>query len=420
VDVRTVVDARDERAAVPGPKRSAGHGWRRSAWTVASVALGLYLLWTTAYVASGHGTQDFIVLGSTFIRQSAASSLIRYNPSYHYTDRLGYDGQFCYFIALDPVHAHFYMDWPAYRYTRILYPMLARLLALGQPILIPYTLVLINLIAIAAGTLAVAAWLRRRGRSPWLALIFALSLGMFVDFNGDLTEPLAYALVALAIYLLDFGGARHLLWAAVCFALAILTRETTAVFAVLYGLALVLAGATRQTWRATVAANWRPTATLLGIALVPFALYKLFLLVWLGDLGVPPDMRFEVVPFAGILAHWPWEGHQVIIVETVILPALICAGMGIWALARRQWQVEVVTLLANVLLFVVLLPAASYTDHFAAARITIGVILAALYCVPAFDELTRGQRLWLLAATSLWMVFVPLQMIGLLRAAPAG
>jgi hypothetical protein len=207
----------------------------------------------------------------------------------------------------------------------------------------------------------------------------------------------------------------------VCFALAILTRETTAVFAVFSGLALLLAAATRQTWRSAVAANWRRAGLLLGVALAPFAAYKLFLLAWLGDIGLPQNMRFEVIPFAGIFAHWPWEGHQVVIVESVILPALICSGMGLWALWRGQWRIEVLTLLANVLLFVVLLPAASYTDHFAADRISTGVILAALYCVPVFDGLRRRhQRLWLVLSTGLWMMFMPLQIVGLLHAAPAG
>src|SRR5258707_12883358 len=60
--------------------------------------------------------------------------------------------------------------------------------------------------------------------------------------TGDLTEPMAYALVALAVYLLDFGGRRRVLWAALCFGVAVLTRETAAVFAVVYGCALAVQG----------------------------------------------------------------------------------------------------------------------------------------------------------------------------------
>ena len=42
----------------------------------------------------------------------------------------GYDGQFAYYIARDPIGGWRYCDVPAYRYQRILYPMLAWVLAL--------------------------------------------------------------------------------------------------------------------------------------------------------------------------------------------------------------------------------------------------------------------------------------------------
>ena len=48
------------------------------------------------------------------------------------TGKAGYDGQFNYAIAADPLHASPALDVPAYRYQRILYPLLVRALALGQ------------------------------------------------------------------------------------------------------------------------------------------------------------------------------------------------------------------------------------------------------------------------------------------------
>src|SRR5260370_5434382 len=168
---------------------------------------------------------------------------------------------------------------------------------------------------------------------------------------------MAYGLVALAVYLLDFGGRRRVLWAALCFGVAVLTRETAAVFAVVYGCALAVQGmgepaggmpATRDAvWarlREALGAarrNWRPAALLLGVALAPYALYKLFLWVWLGSLGVPPAMRPELVPFAGMLAHWPLPGLQIVVVDCVILPALFCAGMGLWAVGQGRRSLAV-------------------------------------------------------------------------------
>ena len=47
----------------------------------------------------------------------------------------GYDGQFAYYIAVspNPKDVAIQLDVPAYRYQRILYPLMARSLALGIP-----------------------------------------------------------------------------------------------------------------------------------------------------------------------------------------------------------------------------------------------------------------------------------------------
>src|SRR5688572_27182391 len=67
----------------------------------------------------------------------------------------GYDGQFTYYIALDPLNPvpeHF--DVRAYRYQRILHPILARLLSLGQEPFIAWAMLAINLVMLAVGTAA--------------------------------------------------------------------------------------------------------------------------------------------------------------------------------------------------------------------------------------------------------------------------
>ncbi len=61
----------------------------------------------------------------------------------------GYDGQFFYYIARDPLHAAPFLSHPAYRYQRIVYPLLVAVLSLGQENLIPYMLLLVNFVAIA-------------------------------------------------------------------------------------------------------------------------------------------------------------------------------------------------------------------------------------------------------------------------------
>ena len=72
------------------------------------------------------------------------------------TSWTGYDGQFFYYMALDPQGAAPYMDLPGYRYQRIAYPMLARLIVLGRSSLIPDALLAVNLFAVVAGSAALA------------------------------------------------------------------------------------------------------------------------------------------------------------------------------------------------------------------------------------------------------------------------
>lgn len=402
-------------------------------WFVAAAVLLLYAGWIILYLLVGHEPRDFIVLGRVFVLQGHTSAVIQFDPRYHYDpDNVrGYDGQFFYFIALDPAHAAAYMDWPAYRYSRIFYPMLARLVAIGQPGAIPLALIGVNWLALGGGTLAVAAWLKRHGCSPWLALLYGCSTGLFIALQGDLTEPLAYGLVALAIYLFDFGGRRRVLWSGIAFALAILTRESTAVFAALYGLALLLGGSAQvgsgassqdskrmAGWqvemRRRIATNWQSSAVLLALALLPFAAYKGFLLLWLGSVGVPEAVRLDMVPFHGLLVYWPLPGPLLVEVDSVVLPALVCGGMGLWALRRHIWHVEIWALLANLVIFVVLLPKDSYVNLSASARISTGVVLAALLCIPLMDKLTKGKRTWIAVCGALWLAFLPVQAMGLL------
>jgi hypothetical protein len=163
---------------------------------------------------------------------------------------------------------------------------------------------------------------------------------------------------------------------------------------------------TSASWRA----RWRTPALLLVPALLPFLLYKAFLLYWLSPdtAMLPPALLPRVVPFSGLISYWPWRNHQVEVIIGVVVPALTCAGMGGWAAWKRRGSPEVWLLLTNVLVFVVMLNRLSYENIYATGRIATGVVLAALLCVPTFDQLTGGDRLWLSSSAVLWFLPWPL------------
>jgi hypothetical protein len=139
----------------------------------------------------------------------------------------GYDGQFYYRLALDP------FDWArtafgitmdqSYRYTRIGYPVLAWLVSFGQQQLVPYVLVLINLVGVAAIAVLGGMFARASGRHALFGLAFAAYFGLVISVGRDTAEPVAEACMLGG--LLAYRRSRYLL-AAFLFAFGAITRET--------------------------------------------------------------------------------------------------------------------------------------------------------------------------------------------------
>jgi hypothetical protein len=244
----------------------------------------------------------------------------------------GYDGQFVYYIAVEPrpsqVAAR--LDAPAYRYQRILLPLLARLLAFGQPALVPWTIPLINLLALAGGTWVLSVWLAQHQFSRWYALTYGLWAGFTLSLVADMAEPLAYALAAggfLALEGLLSTWRSRLGW--LLLGLAVFARETTLLFAV----ALPLAYVARRSWRAAIESAL--------IMLLPFAVFQGWLWVVFGRPGIGSGganaTPFEIIPFMGLLRIGRESmayllGMGFVFGLTVILPAL----WGVWV-SGRAW-----------------------------------------------------------------------------------
>lgn len=385
-------------------------GFGGSPWAVAGVVFLVYGVWLAAMFYRGYDARDSIVLGKKYVRLSHASNAITYDPHFRYpAGGSGYDGQFFYFIAADPVNARYYMDSASYRYTKILYPVVARILALGQVRLVPYSLILTNWLAIAGAAGLLGAWLRRKGMSPWFAVVYALCPGIWVSFERDLTEPLSYALVVLAVYLYDSTGRYRFATSGLAFALAILARDKAAIFAGMYGLGLLLHGLDLRTPREMVSVGVRNAveAGLFGaLALGPYLLWRLFVRHWLhvatSVSGV--STSYQATPLSGAFTNSLGTTTRVMYLFVLFIPAAICVAMGIWALVRRVWAVPVAAMLVLIELSIVTLNADYFVDVYGVLRVEAGVILAATLCVPYFARLTRGNSLWFYASSGGWLL----------------
>jgi hypothetical protein len=148
----------------------------------------------------------------------------------------GYDGQFYYRLAIDPFNwSHraygITMDH-AYRYTRLGYPLLAWMAALGHTRWLPAVLVLINLACMAAIGWLGGVLARDAGRHALWGLLLVGYFGMVISVGRDTAEPLADALMLGG--LLALRRDRQLL-ACVLVTCAVVTDETILVLPVTLG-----------------------------------------------------------------------------------------------------------------------------------------------------------------------------------------
>jgi hypothetical protein len=253
-----------------------------------------------------------------------------WTPSTRVEPGVGYDGQWFFYIAHDPLlrepDPETFLDLPAYRYARILYPTLAWALALGQPAALPWTLLAVNLLAVLGGTVACLDLLGQLGASRWLALAFAFSPPMMIGVSAMLAEPTSFALVVAGLALAVRGRHRP---AGVILALAVLAREPS----ILIPLGLGLYALGRLDWR-------RGAAYLLPLG-VPVA-WHLSIWIRLGALPSSQSPSNFGLPFGGayyrfgLLLGWhaPMLGEPVpsgnVLSEAVIVAtsaAIILVGL---------------------------------------------------------------------------------------------
>jgi hypothetical protein len=261
---------------------------------------------------------SFIVAGTEICQAEAVPIPIRWYAGG------GYDGQYYFRLALDPFTRQqtafgIPLDWPAYRQQRILYPALAYALALGQARLVPWTMILVNYLAICALGFTGGMFACAFGRDATWGLLISFYPGLLFSLNRDLTEVLGMSLAVAALLLLH---RRQILFGAVTLALAVLARET---FALLAG-ALLVAWAWRM-FRGQ--ARWTEGACLM-IPLAVFCVWQLWLFATWGNFGavghtfiLGPPMK-DLVSFAATqVSGLPTAARVFILYQLILLAGTV-------------------------------------------------------------------------------------------------
>jgi hypothetical protein len=285
----------------------------------------------------------------------------------------GYDGQFAYFIALDPAPAAVAprLDVPSYRYQRILYPLLARALAFGNPLGIPWSLLAVNIIAQFLGTWAVAETLAGYGVRPVYALGYGLWIGLVVGVATDLTEPCAYALAAAGWLACqrgrDFAGPALL-------GLGLFAKETIIIF----WAAMLVADVVRTAPRRKLLA--------LGLGGIAFGVWQLWLWRAFGSPGVGSGgalaTPFEWIPYMGLWRIAAVSVPVLLIFVLIFGPSIVFPSIwGIFASVRSAWrgarQPEVWGLLLNAAV-IPFVPYSTFREPLGIVRVASGLVLATL------------------------------------------
>ncbi len=307
----------------------------------------------------------------------------------------GYDGQFYYQIARDPLHAAPYLDKPAYRYQRIVYPLLVAALSLGQVRLIPYMLLLVNLVSIVLGTILVAYLLAKENLNPWYSLAYGLYFGLAASFLFDLTEPLTYFLICLGLFLLF---QKRLTAAAVIWGLAVLSRETAALFPLGY-IALYL-----------YQKRWQDVYRFFVLSIVPAIIWYILVGLYFHKNGLSP--AFEWLPFQGLFYFsnnqrlFPW------LILLMFIPTLMSIFLAGKEVFQHRWKNVTWLIWFLNLVLVTNLSYLTYAGLVSAGRLSTGLVLAMLL----HGLSTRNKTI--LRASQVYALTFPLYAISALFVAP--
>lgn len=334
------------------------------------IVLLFLLLYTIAELSSNsYNPATFLYIGRTFLEKDPQSPITKYviaNMGIPLNE-VGYDGQMYYYIALDPFNAWRNLDTSA-RYDRILFPMATKIFSLNNAFLIPYSMIIINILSIAVGTEIVSRMLRSRGLCPWFSLVYGLYIGQLFVVSRDCIEAFSYMFVLLGIY--AFENKRKTTESAFLLALALFAKETAILFVAGYIVSILL--------RKTLAAGSK--LKFLIITTVPYGLFQMILYGFFGfipilTVGSPTSTKW--IPFYGIFEANHGFAELVNISFMIIIPSIVALAVFATQILKMNHEGLLYSLLLNVL-FMMLLPAPSYWNLQDYSRISIGLVAAFL------------------------------------------
>ena len=295
-------------------------------------------------LATGTGALVFVIVRLVCVAHGNIAGFITVGSAHSSADLLpkgipvvkgsGYDGQFYYRMALDPVdlaRSAFGIRFDTTsRLERVGYPALAWLLAGGRSSLVPITLVATNVVGLAALGFGGALMARDSGRHAAWGAVLAGYWGYLWSISRDLTEITAAAFLIFGLY----AYRRHRWWlAGTCLLGAVLSKETAAY------IVAIIAATRLYDWSAHRSRHpLEATDVAWGLPLLGFAAWQLFVLHGTGSLPLrasgnanlgPPILGF-IDGFRHYVTALPSVASMLWLGELAVLTAVaVTAGMSI-------------------------------------------------------------------------------------------
>jgi hypothetical protein len=252
------------------------------------------------------------------------------------TDSFGYDGQYYYRIALNPLtHEQtdfgIQIDNPRYRHQRILYPLLAWIVSFGSPSLIIYSLILVNFLALLIIGYSAGCYAKLAGQHAILGLAFSFFPGFLYTLSRDLVEITEATFILLG--LVTLAQNRTFITSSL-FSIAILAKET----ALLTAVSLI----SEKKYR---------VVTILPLAI--YGAWQLFLNWWWGYGLAETTPKNVGLPFVGIVEGYligyesmRWEVFAVFLGIFLIIVAFSLRRSTVNKFVKISWLLYAILLIS--------------------------------------------------------------------------
>ncbi|MGD0380471.1 MAG: hypothetical protein ABSC30_10855 [Acidimicrobiales bacterium] len=325
-------------------------------WAGAIAGMAGAVVAAARIVVAGHrNIASFIVVGSDHVRGRIPTGV-------PITSGQGYDGQFYYRMALAPLNfdrtAHGIRMDTLSRFERVGYPAFAWLVAAGRSSLVPWSLVIVNVLGLACLG-ALGAMIARGARHhAWWGLVLPGYFGFVWVLSRDLAEIVTATFVVAGVVALRRD---RFVLAGAAFSVAVLSRETGLLVIALLALERPLAATRRRVVdrRARAVAPGASTVDATGTTphiswILPGAVFTAWQLVARLATGSWPlltsGQKNLDVPFAGFVqgfrhylsllpsrAALLWFGELFVLVVVVVAAALALRTTTARLYERAAW-----------------------------------------------------------------------------------